>query len=98
MPVEKYSSTVEDYNTLYETEGYWVFENSKEKPYEGWTEDRQILMFDRNLNVLLACGNWRADGSIEGEALMGQGVTFDAVDLDDMVSTVLQVEKDLFDC
>ena len=97
MPDKKNTSTVEGYKTLYDSRCYLVFENLKEKPYEGWTEDFQILMLDRNFNALLACGNWREDGSIEGETLMGQGITFDAVDLEDMVSTVLQIEKDLLD-
>ena len=74
-----------------------MFENSKEDPYDGWTEEWEILMLDRNLEVLLACGNWQADGSIEGEALVGQGITFDAADIEVMVSTVLQIEKDLLD-
>lgn len=83
------------HNILYEEDWYLVFENSKLKPYEGWTEDIEILMLDLNLRVVLACGKWCPDLSIEGEALMGQGISFTSPNVEAMVRDVLEIERDL---
>ena len=97
MSKEQNAANLHRYKTLFKNERHWVFENSKEVPYDSWTKDYSVLMVDLDLNVLLACANWQDDGSLWGEAIMGQGVTFDAVDAEGMVLSVLQIESDLLD-
>jgi hypothetical protein len=73
---------------LYKGRRYWIFENDTRKPFDEWTGDYKILAYDRTFDALVACGNWKSDGSIDAGILWGQGVSFEAVDLRDMVQQI----------
>ena len=81
------------YKPLYKGRIYWVFENNPDQPFEGWTVDSDVLLWDRNISTVLACGKYQEDGSIEGCANIGQGVTFHASDPIDIVSCFKSIEK-----
>jgi hypothetical protein len=81
------------YKPLYKGRRYWIFENDTRKPFDEWTGDYKILAYDRTFDALVACGNWKSDGSIDAGILWGQGVSFEAVDLRDMVQQIISLDK-----
>ena len=81
------------YHVLHEEGTFVVFENLKLKPFDDWTEDYAVLVYDRDAGALLACANWKDDQSLEGEVLLGQGVAFLAGDVKRMVAEISKIEK-----
>lgn len=81
------------YKPLYKGRIYWVFENNPTKPFEEWTKDIDILLWDRDIQCLIACGTFLKDKSIKGSILWGQGVDFVALDAKHMVQCVKSISK-----
>jgi hypothetical protein len=84
---------IKAYKALYKGRRYWVFQNSKEHPFDDWTEDFAVVMYDRAEHVVMAYANLKADGSMFGSVLWGQGVQFEAADARAMVREVLEIDK-----
>ena len=84
---------IKQYKALYKGRRYWVFQNSKDQPFDDWTEDFEVVMYDRSIHAVMAYGNLKADGSIFGSVMWGQGVQFEAADARAMVREVLEIDK-----
>jgi len=90
-----------DYKTLYRGRRLWAFENKKDEPFENsaagcWTEGYEIIVWDISVEAAAALGNFLSDGSIEGEVTWGQGVSFTAKDIKEMIQKVVWLEKEYF--
>ncbi len=81
------------YKPLYKGRIYWVFENNPDQPFEGWTSDSDVLLWDRDIDTVLACGKYQEDGSIAGCVNIGQGITFHVDEPKDIVSCFKWIEK-----
>jgi len=56
-----------NHNILYKGKRYWIFEVSKDHPFEGYESISSFVLFDRRLNVVLAWGELDdEDGYIGG--------------------------------
>ena len=84
---------IKQYRALYKGHRFWVFENDKENPYQGWATDHDVLLYDRDCGDLIAVGSYEPDGRILGCVLWGQGVDFGASDAKDMIAQTLNIAK-----
>lgn len=76
------------YKRLYDTKRFIVFLNNKEEPFEEWSDGNELVLWDKLYEGTIGVANFKPDGTIYGEALAGQGVTFDAKDIREMVKVV----------
>ena len=81
------------YTPLYTGRRFWIFLNDKENPFEDWTEDSDIILYDIRFGGVLAVGKYKNDGRIEGCYMGGQGVTFEVSEPKDMIGECLGIEK-----
>ena len=51
------------------------------------------MVYERDAGALLACANWKDGQSLEGEVLLGQGVSFLAVDIERIIAEISKIEK-----
>ena len=85
------------YHVLHEEGTFVVFENLKHKPFDDWTVDYTVLVYDADADAILACANWNDDQSLHGNVLLGRGVSFTAVDVKRMVAKISKIEQWLFE-
>lgn len=84
---------IKKYTALYKGRRYWVFLNDPEDPFDGWTNEWKIIVYDFEISAVIAVGNYSKDGSIDGEYMGGQGITFDAADPKGMIASCLSISK-----
>jgi hypothetical protein len=79
---------------LHKGRRFWVAENNREKPVDGWTGDYKLIAYDRLFDALAAVGNWKPDGTIEAEVVshVSFGV-FHASDLKDLVRRIAGIDR-----
>jgi hypothetical protein len=82
---------IREYNPLYKGRRFWVFENDKSKPYQGWATDHDVLLYDRDCGDIIAVGSYSDRGWIRGCVLWGQGCDFDASSPRDMIDQTLYI-------
>ena len=97
MDKDSLPESLAGYRILHEEGTIVVFENLKHKPFDLLTEDYAVLVYDTDANAVLACANWKDDQSLEGDVLLGQGVSFLASDVKGMVADISKIEKWLFE-
>lgn len=83
------------YKRVYDTKRFIVFVNNKDEPFERWSEGNELVLWDKLYEGTIGVANYIADGSLYGEALAGQGVTFDAKDIKEMVKIVNSIYREL---
>lgn len=87
------SEEIKRYKSLYKGRRYWVFLNEKDNPFEGWTDEYEIIVYDFDVPAIIAVGSYREDGSIGGTFVGGQGVTFHAIDAKGMIAECINISK-----
>lgn len=88
-----------DYKTLYRGRRLWAFLNNpaaySEPPREFyWSDDAQIIVWDLSVDSATAIGRYLPDGTIAAEVTWGQGVSFVARDVKQMIQKVVMLEKE----
>jgi len=81
------------FSPLYKGRRYWIFLNDKKYPFENWTEDFEIIIFDIQFGCVLAVGNYKDNGKIDCSFMGGQGVAFEASSPKDMLHQSLEIAK-----
>jgi len=86
---------IRSYRSLYKGRRFWVFENDFARPY-GIHTDRQydqVLVYDSEIDAVVANGHWAEDGTINGCSFWGQGVTFASADPAGLVAAVKDIDR-----
>jgi hypothetical protein len=86
-------TSIKHFVPLYKGRRYWIFLNDKEYPFQDWTKDSDIIVYDIDCSGVLAVGSYKENGSINCSYLGGQGVVFEASSPKDMLHQSLEIAK-----
>lgn len=84
---------LDDHKVLYKGLRYWVFEISKDFPWDGLEEHCSVAVFDGEYGVVSAFCNHAPNGGFEGYIEWGQSwPTVSGATPKDLVDSVIQME------
>ncbi len=86
---------IRSYTPLFKGRRFWVFENDFTRPYDIHTDSQydQVLVYDSQIDAVIANGNWAEDGTIHGCSFWGQGISFASPDPAGMVAAVKDIDR-----
>jgi len=94
MPAyEKKPTELSSFKDLYCGARYFAFENNPNKPFFNTEPEDEIFVWDALVSEICAVGRFLEDRSISGCILWGQGQTFEASDIRDMIRWIKYFDK-----
>ena len=86
---------IRGYTPLFNGRRFWVFQNDPARPYGIHTDGQydQVLVYDSQIDTVIASGYWAEDDTIQGCSFWGQGISFASVDPAGTVAAVNDIYR-----